>query len=38
MPNGTFQLRFPNKIKFEELSNFDYFNDKGTDVQVNVKE
>lgn len=38
MPNGTFQMRFPNKIKFEELSNFDYFNDKGTDVQVNVKE
>ncbi|EAZ18819.1 hypothetical protein OsJ_34355 [Oryza sativa Japonica Group] len=38
MPNGTFQLRFPNKIKFEELSNFDYFNVKGTDVQVNVKE
>lgn len=38
MPNGTFQMRFPNKIKFEELSNFDYFNVKGTDVQVNVKE
>lgn len=38
MPNGSFQMRFRNKIKFDELANFDYFNVKGTDVQVNVKE
>lgn len=38
MPNGSFQMRFPNKLRFEELANFDYFTVKGTDVQVNVKE
>ncbi|EEC68385.1 hypothetical protein OsI_36533 [Oryza sativa Indica Group] len=38
MANGTFQMRFPNKMRFEELSNFDYFSVKGTQVQVAVRE
>lgn len=38
MPNGTFQMRFPNKMRFEELSSFDHFSVKGTNVQINVKE
>lgn len=38
MPNGSFQMRFPNKLRFDELANFDYCNVKGTSVQVNVKE
>lgn len=38
IPNGTFQMRFPNRMRFDELSNFDHFTVKGTNVQVNVKE
>ncbi|KAG8078497.1 hypothetical protein GUJ93_ZPchr0007g5363 [Zizania palustris] len=37
MGNGTFQVRFPTKLRLEEISNFEEFTLKGTDVRVKVR-
>ncbi|KAG8093080.1 hypothetical protein GUJ93_ZPchr0012g20293 [Zizania palustris] len=37
MGNGTFQIRFPNKNRLEEISNFEEFTLKGTNVRIKVR-